>query len=185
MLSDKWWFWVGVACVLALGAIESSRYREFTARVRAAALARRVVEPGSGRRIDTGPGGFWSDRSWLLLLLGAWVALSPWIWGYDGVQGAIATDVITGGIVIALTAAGIVFPSFNALTVLAGTWLVLAPWIVGYGDEGGPVGLSDTIAGVLISALAIAELSAAARRVLPGEPMPVGRVQRGAGREPR
>jgi hypothetical protein len=114
------------------------------------------------------------------MLLGAWVVLSPWVWGYDDVHGAIATDVITGSCVIALTAAGILFPAFNALTVLAGGWLVLAPWIVGYGDEGGPVGLSDAIAGVIISALAIAALSAAGKRVAAGEPMPVGRVRRSA-----
>jgi hypothetical protein len=178
MLSDDWWFWVSVACVLALGTAGSARYRAFTAGLRARALSRRLVEPGSGRRIDTRPGGFWSDTSWLLLLVGAWVALSPWIWGYHGAPGAIATDVITGGAVIALTAAGILFPSFNALTVLVGTWLVLAPWVVGYGDERGPVGLSDTIAGVLISALAIAELSSAGKRVVAGATMPVGRVRR-------
>jgi hypothetical protein len=62
-------------------------------------------------------------------------------------------------------------------------WLVLAPWIVGYGDEGGPVGLSDTFAGVIIAALALAALAAAAKRIVPGEPMPVGRVRRSAGDE--
>ena len=180
MLSDKWWFWVVVACVLAVGALLSPRYRDLTARVRAQALARRLVEPGSGRRIDTRPGGFWSDTSWLLLLLGAWVAFSPWIWGYDHVHGAIATDVITGGATIVLTAVGIVFPSFNAPTVLAGTWLVIAPWVVGYGNDGGPVGLSDVFAGALIVALALATLAAAAKRVVPGESMPVGRVRRSA-----
>jgi hypothetical protein len=85
--------------------------------------------------------------------------------------------------VIVLTAAGILFPVFNALTVLAGTWLVLAPWIVGYGDSGGPVGLSDAIAGLLISALAISSLSAAAKRVVPGESMPIGRVRRSVGKD--
>jgi hypothetical protein len=183
MLSDKWWFWLLVACVVTLSALGSARYRAFTARVRARGLAWRLVEPGSGRHVDTRAGGFWSDTSWLLILLGAWVALSPWIWGYDDVHGAIATDVITGSCVIVLTAAGILFPVFNALTVLAGTWLVLAPWIVGYGDSGGPVGLSDAIAGLLISALAISSLSAAAKRVVPGESMPIGRVRRSVGKD--
>ena len=183
MLSDRWWFWAVVACVVAFGALGSARYRDWAAHLRARALARRLVEPGTGRRIDTRPGGLWSDTSWLLMLLGAWVAGSPWIWGYDGVHGAIAADVITGAAVIALSAAGIVLPPFNALTVLAGLWLVLAPWLVGYGDEGGPVGLSDTIAGVMIAALALAALAAAAKRVVPGEPMPIGRVRGGAGGE--
>ena len=135
MLSDRWWFWALVAGAVALGALGSTRYRDWAAHLRARALARRLVEPGTGRRIDTRPGGFWSDTSWLLVLLGAWVAGSPWIWGYDSVHGAIAADAITGAAVIALSAAGIVLPPFNALTVLAGLWLVLAPWLVGYGDE--------------------------------------------------
>src|SRR4029453_16905690 len=129
------------------------------------------------RHIDTRAGGFWSDLSWISLLLGAWVAASPWIWGYDDVDGAVATDVATGGAVIVLTLAGIVLPPLNALTVLAGTWLVLAPWIVGYGDENGPVGLSDVAAGVAIAALGIAALASAARRVAPGARMPIGRIR--------
>ena len=154
------------------------RYRELAAAARRRAVERRLVEPGAGRRIDTRPGGFWSDLSWLSLLLGAWVAPSPWIGCYDDVPGAVATDVVTGGAVIALTLTGIVLPAFNALAIVAGLWLALAPWVVGYGDEGGPVGLSDVIAGIAIAALGVAALSAAARRIVPGGAMPVGRIRR-------
>jgi hypothetical protein len=177
VLADKWWFWVLVALLLGTAALGSGRYRALVARARARALERRLVEPGAGRRIDTRPGGFWSEVSWLSILLGAWVAASPWIWGYDDVHGAVAADVVTGAAVVALTVAGIVFPPLNALTITAGLWLVLAPWIVGYGDEGGPVGLSDTLAGVLIAALGVAALAAASKRIVPGEPMPIGRIR--------
>ena len=142
-------------------------------------MERKLVEPGAGTRIDTRPGGFWSELSWLTILLGAWVAASPWIWGYEDVRGAVATDVITGGAVVVLTIAGVVLPAFNALPVIAGLWLVLAPWTVGYGDEGGPVGLSDVIAGIAIAALGVAAVAGGAKRVRPGEPMPIGRVRRG------
>ena len=75
------------------------------------------------------------------------MALSPWIWGYDGEPGAITTDVTAGVAIVVLSAAGILFPSLLALNVLAGTWLMIAPWLVGYGSHDGPVGLSDTVAG--------------------------------------
>jgi len=183
VLTDKWWFWVLSGALVAVAALGSAHYRGLAARARDLALKRRLVEAGSGRRIDTRPGGFWSDLSWLSLLLGVWVAASPWIWGYDHVHGAVAADVVTGAAVVVVTLAGIVFPPLNALTIVAGLWLVLAPWIVGYGDEGGPVGLSDTLAGVMIAAFGVAALSAAAKRIAPGASMPIGRVRRSIGTE--
>jgi SPW repeat len=178
VLSDNWWFWSAIAALTGIAVLGNARYRASAAHLRTIALRRRLVEPGAGRRIDTRAGDFGSDLSWLSILLGLWVAASPWIWGYDDVHGAVTTDVVTGTAAVVLTAAGIVFPSLNALTVLAGLWLVIAPWIVGYGDEGGPVGLSDTLTGVVIAALGIAALAAAAKRIVPGESMPIGRVRR-------
>jgi SPW repeat-containing protein len=184
VLADAWWFWALTGALAGGALLCSGRYRRLAARARRQALERRLVEPGAGRRIDTRPGGFGSDLSLMSLLLGAWVAASPWIWGYDDVPGAVATDVATGAAVIVLTLAGIVLPSFNALTLVAGMWLVLAPWIVGYGDEGGPVGVSDGVAGVLITMLGVAALSAAAKRDAPGGSMPVGRVRRSGDNQP-
>jgi hypothetical protein len=89
--------------------------------------------------------------------------LGPWTWGYDDDAGAIATDVVTGGLVIVIALFAIVFPGLWALEMIAGLWLVVAPWLVGYGDANGPVGLSDTIAGLLIFAVSIAALSSAQR----------------------
>ena len=117
VLADKWWFWALTGALVAAAVLWSGRYRALAARIRAVALERRLVEPGAGGRIDTRAGGFTSDLSWLSLLLGAWVAASPWIWGYDDVAGAVAADLVTGGAVIVLTLLGIVFPPLNALTV--------------------------------------------------------------------
>jgi hypothetical protein len=177
MLSNDWWFWALIALIAVAAALGSSRYRAFAAGVRRAALRRNLIDPGPGQRLDVEAGGFASDLSWLSLLLGAWVVASPWIWGYDDTSGAIATDVITGAAVLAITLIGLAFPSFLALNVLAGLWLVVAPWLVGYGDDGGAVGLSDTICGLAISTLAIAGLAASAKRVAPGTQGPIGRIQ--------
>jgi SPW repeat len=183
VLADHWWFWALIGLVLGVAVLGSGRYRLIAAAARRRALERGLVEPGPGRRVEHRPGGFWSDLSWLSLLLGAWVAASPWVWGYDDVHGAITADVTTGALVIVLTLAGIVLPPLNALTVLAGLWLVLAPWIVGYGDHGGPVGISDAVAGVMIAALGVAALASASRRIAPGAQMPIGRVRRASERE--
>ena len=178
MLSDDWWFWVLTAIVAAVSASGSARYRAAAAGARSLALRRGLVDPGPGRRVIIDAGGFWSELSWLSLLLGAWVVLGPWIWGYEGVDGAVASDAITGSAVVTFTLLGIVFPSMSALNVLGGLWLVVAPWLIGYGGEGGPVGLSDALAGIAIAALAIAGMAPAARRVAPGGPGPIGRVRR-------
>jgi hypothetical protein len=178
VLADDWWFWLLAGAVVVASALASGRIRELNAAILRLALQRRLVEGGTGRHVDTRPRGFWSDLSWVSILLGAWVVASPWIWGYNDVDGAVSADAVTGGAVVLLTLAGIVYPSLNALTLLAGMWLVLAPWILGYGSEDGPVGLSDVIAGLSIAALGVAALAAASKRITPGAPMPVGRVGR-------
>src|SRR2546426_12625783 len=132
MLSDDWWFWALTALTVAGAALGSRRYRELTAAARRLSLQRGLVEPGQGRRLSLEAGGFWSDLSWLSLLLGIWVGAGPWIWGYDDVEGAVTTDAVTGAAVVVLTIAGIVLPSLSAVNVLAGLWLVAAPWLGGY-----------------------------------------------------
>jgi SPW repeat len=179
VLSDDWQFWAVASIILVVAAAGSGRYRAAAARLRRSALERRLVEAGPGRRIDAEAGGFWSDLSWLIVLIGVWVAISPWIWGYDDSGNAVRTDVITGGLIVLLTLAGVVLPALNALSVFAGMWLAVAPWFVGYGDDRGPVGLSDTVAGLAVVALALATLASASRRVSGGASMPIGRFRRG------
>jgi hypothetical protein len=181
VLADHWWLWALTGLVVIGAALGSGGYRRIAASARSRALARGLVEPGQGLRVETAAGGFWSDLSWVSLLLGAWVVASPWIWGYDDVHGAVATDVVTGSMVIVLTLAGVMLPPLNALTIPAGLWLVLSPWVIGYGNEGGPVGISDAVAGMLIAALGIAALASASRRIARGASMPAGRLRRPTG----
>jgi SPW repeat-containing protein len=176
-LADEWWYWALVAAMLLAAAAFSGRYRMLAARARGRAIRRGLVQLPPGRTVDRAPRGFWSDLSWLALAAGLWVGVSPWTWGYDDVDGAIATDVVTGAAVIALSLAAIVFPALWALDLFAGTWLVIAPWIVGYGDSHGPVGLSDTIAGLVICVVATTCLAASQRALRPGEARAIGRIR--------
>src|SRR5688500_2302691 len=154
-LYEEWWFWAAVAAAAAAVVAAEPAYRRMTARARESALRRRLLEPGPATRLSTEPGPRWSEASLPLLVIAAWVVASPWIWGYADVEGAIACDTVTGGLVALFSAASVVFPALLALNLLAGLWLVTAPWLVGFGTEGGPVGLSDVIAGVVICALAL------------------------------
>jgi len=178
MIGERWWFWAAVAVVAAAVVATEPRWRRLAAAVRARALRARLVEEGGGAAVDARPGGRWSE-TWLPgLLAGAWICGSPWIWGYDDVEGAIATDVVTGAAIAAVSLAAVVFPALLALNLFAGLWLVIAPWLVGFGTHEGPVGLSDTAAGLVTCVLALRGLSAAASRVGPGRPGPVGRIPR-------
>jgi hypothetical protein len=178
MAAEQWWFWAAMgALVVAIVATEA-RWRSAAASVRAAALGRRLVTEGAGRAIARGGDGRWSEP-WLPgLVVGVWVCASPWIWGYEDVEGAIAADVVTGTAIAVVSLAGVVFPALLALNVLAGLWLTTAPWLVGFGTDSGPVGLSDSLAGVATGALALRGMTAATRRLRSAEPGPIGRVPR-------
>jgi SPW repeat-containing protein len=178
-LAENSWFWALVAGALALIVALSGRFRSLAAAARQGAVRRGVVELPRGQALVKSTASFWDDLSWLALLAGAWVVIGPWTWGYDDAHGAVATDALTGGLVIVFALAAIVFPAMWSLEMIAGLWLVLAPWLVGYGDAGGPVGLSDTIAGLVIFAVAIGALSAAQRALRPSRGAgAIGRLRR-------
>ena len=55
--------------------------------------------------------GRWSEPWLPAFVVGVWVCASPWIWGYDDVDGAIAADVVTGAAIAVVSLAGVVFPA--------------------------------------------------------------------------
>lgn len=178
MLAEEWWFWAAAGTIFTGAFAANGRYRRGAAELRRRAVARRIVDPGAGQRLETAPAGFWGDLGWLLMLVGAWVALSPWIWGYDGESGAITSDLTAGIAIVVISAAGILFPGLLTFNVALGTWLMIAPWLVGYGGEGGPVGLSDLIAGLVVIVASLLTLSDASRRTRPAQPQAVARLRR-------
>jgi len=176
MPADRPWFWALIAAFAAAVVLSEPRWRRMTAAVRAGALRRRLVEEGTGLAVETAPAGPWSEPGLPGFLLGLWVCASPWVWGYEDVDGAVTADLVTGAAIALISLAGILFPALLALNLLAGLWLTIAPWLVGYGSEGGSVGLSDTFAGLATCGLALRGLSAASKRVHVAPPGPVGRI---------
>jgi hypothetical protein len=175
-LAAHWWFWLVAAALALLLLALSPRYPALVLRARRLAVGRGYVKLGSGQALRP-PSSGRRDPSWLVFPLAAWVAASPWIWGYDDKHGAIATDVVTAAAVLLVGLAAIVLPGLWALVTIAGLWLVVAPWLVGFGDANGPVGLSDVVCGLLLSAAAIAALGAAERQLGRGSGA-VGRLRR-------
>jgi hypothetical protein len=175
-LATHWWFWVLVAALGAGSIAFSRRYPALVLRVRRLAIRRRLISLGAGQALRA-PSSAGHDPSWLVFPLALWLGASPWIWGYDGEPGAIASDLITAAAVLLLGLAAIVFPALWALEMLAGLWLVVAPWIVGFGDANGPVGLSDVACGLLLVAAAIAALVTAERQLGRGSGA-IGRLRR-------
>lgn len=178
MAAEQWWFWAAVGALAVAIVATEPRWRSAAAAVRAAAVGRRLVAEGPGLTIERSGEGRWSEPWLPAFFAGVWVCASPWIWGYDDVDGAIAADVVTGAAIAVVSLAGVVFPALLALNVLAGLWLTTAPWLVGFGADSGPVGLSDSLVGIATSALALRGMTAAARRVRSAEPGPIGRVPR-------
>ena len=178
MPAEHWWFWAAAGALAAAIVATEPRWRTAAAAVRAAALGRRLVAEGAGLTFERGGEARWSEP-WLPgFFVGVWVCASPWIWGYEDVEGAIAADVVTGAVIALVSLAGVLFPAFLALNVLAGLWLTTAPWLVGFGTDSGPVGLSDTLAGLATGVLALRGMTAATRRLRSAHPGPIGRVPR-------
>ena len=138
MLAEHWWFWAAVGALAVAIVATEPRWRSAAAAVRAAALGRRLVAAGAGLTVERGGEGRWSEPWLPAFFVGVWVCASPWIWGYDDVDGAIAADVVTGAAIAVVSLAGVVFPALLALNVLAGLWLTTAPWLVGFGTDVGP-----------------------------------------------
>lgn len=74
------------------------------------------------------------DPSWINLVLGAWVLLSPWVLGFTELNRPTWNAIVTGvGIaVIAAAAVGARSPSMAWANVLLGAWLFVSPWVLDY-----------------------------------------------------
>lgn len=82
----------------------------------------------------------------------AWVAVSPWIWGFAASRPAIANHVflVLGFGPLAVMIA--VLRPAAVVTILGGVWLALSPWILGYAFDHG-AWLNELVAGGLLAVL--------------------------------
>ena len=99
----------------------------------------------------------WQDQ--VILLLGLWLFVSPWVLGY--VSGApVSLNASITGAVIALMAAFDLFKTYAwavVVSLLAGVWVAVSPWVPALADSGALM-ISNIIAGAAVVVLALWEL---------------------------
>jgi hypothetical protein len=107
--------------------------------------------------------GTWRWQDYLDLLLGVWIAASPWVLGFaDGYPAAAWNALVTGGAITVLAAIDLEFFSKVEEWVLIalGAWSIASPWVFGLtGDRMGTA--SMVVAGIAVIALTVWELAVA------------------------
>lgn len=64
-----------------------------------------------------------------------WVAVSPWVWGFDDAHPAVANHV---ALVFGFAPLALLIVNLRAaaiVTLLAGIWLMASPWLLGYAGD--------------------------------------------------
>jgi SPW repeat len=100
------------------------------------------------------------------ILLGVWLLVSPWVFGYQAAGSAAIWNSVIVGALIAIFAAGNCFSrrirtSCNWINVLLAVWTMLSPLVYGYAANIGGFG-DNLVLAILIAAFAICSDEAAA-----------------------
>jgi predicted MFS family arabinose efflux permease len=99
----------------------------------------------------------WQD--WANMALGILLAVSPWLFGYSGLDGATMNAVIVGLLVFALSALALtLLDRWEAyISAALGLWAAAAPWLIGFAayDAAMIVHLAAGTGVVLIAAIEI------------------------------
>jgi hypothetical protein len=82
----------------------------------------------------------------------AWIAMSPWVWGFAASRPAVANHValVLGFGPLALLIAHL--RPAALVTLLAGVWLVVSPWLLGYATDHA-AWLNELVTGMLLIAV--------------------------------
>ena len=89
-------------------------------------------------------------------LLGAWIALSPWILGFTDAKMALANFLAVGALLLAAAIGAIVVPKAweEWVEVALGVWLMASPWVLGY--AGNMAAMQDALfSGLVVTVLAL------------------------------
>ena len=101
--------------------------------------------------------GRWQDQ--VILLLGIWLFVSPWVLGYasDSPQ---AMNAYIAGLVIAILAAFDLYKTYVwavVVNLLVGVWVAVSPWIPAIADRSAMM-TNSVIVGLAVVVLALWEL---------------------------
>jgi hypothetical protein len=134
-----------------------------------ALFARRAQEGSEVRRFDGRATNAISRREYAMnewsnaklcdvanLILGLFLALSPWIVDYSGrpAQNAVIAGLVIAGLSIAALAAFAQWEEW--LNLLLGLWVLVSPWALGF--QGTTAAWVHIVVGILVAALAAIEM---------------------------
>ncbi len=106
---------------------------------------------------------------WITLVLGGWLVLSPFAIPYVGPAGAVAEDLIVGGLVIIFSLGLAVGPRAHPIAAwclfVFGIWVPIAPFVLGYSRLAPDAVANDMLTGAIILLVAILRLFATRRGV--------------------
>lgn len=82
----------------------------------------------------------------------AWIAISPWVWGFSDGDSAVANHVslVFGFGPLAILIANLRPAAF--VTLLGGVWLAISPWLLGYATNHA-AWLNELVTGLLLIVL--------------------------------
>ncbi len=108
-----------------------------------------------------------SNASWLNILLGIWVIVSPFALAFGLVPRALWNNVATGAVIVIL---GIIRTSvpqqsgWSWANAILGIWLIISPFVLAFAM---PVALwNNVILGILIAIVALANAATARTRAV-------------------
>lgn len=96
----------------------------------------------------------WQDP--LNALLGAWMALSPWVMGFQHQMAPTASSMVVGLALIAVALGATFVPrAWEEWTQAAlGLWMVASPWILGFAGQMDVMRVA-VVSGIVVMALAL------------------------------
>ena len=99
----------------------------------------------------------WQDQ--LILLLGLWLIVSPWVYSYpQGSQQMI--NAVVSGLVIAVLAAFDLYKTYFwavVVNLLVGVWVAVSPWVLRLAEQS-TLMWNSVIVGIAVAVLALWEL---------------------------
>jgi hypothetical protein len=99
----------------------------------------------------------WQDQ--VILLLGLWFFITPWVFGYPMPSVQTWTAFISGAVIVLLAAFDLYKTYFWAvvLNLVVGVWVALSPWILRIADNTELV-WNSLVVGAAVGVLAIWEM---------------------------
>jgi hypothetical protein len=96
----------------------------------------------------------WAWEDWIDMVLGAWLAISPWVLAFTDNDAATRNALVVGIVVALLSASTFLFYSVleEWADVVLGIWLIISPWVLG--ASGNTAAVADfVIVGALVAGL--------------------------------